>query len=85
LCRLIVAILVIFFTFFLGKLILKQDTYLPTWAQENGFRIIDCSTTLYFRQLWYHVVVEDQSGNKRRAWIRFGFFSGKPNVQWESE
>jgi hypothetical protein len=27
---LIVAILVIFFTFFLGKLILKQDTYLPT-------------------------------------------------------
>jgi hypothetical protein len=80
---LLLAILVVFFTFFLGKVIFRQDSHLPEWAQQNGFRIIDCYTTMYFRQMWYHVVVEDESGDRRKAWVTFGFFSGKPRVQWE--
>jgi hypothetical protein len=78
------------FTYFIGKTIIKSDSYLPDWAKRNGFKIIHKEHRTFWntgwggpRRLWYHVVVEDVTGQRRSGWITFTFFTGREEVVWD--
>lgn len=77
------SVLMIFFTYFLCQRILKTESYFSGWERRNGCRIIQKEPSLFFRKGWYRVIVEDDFGNRRSAWVRFGLFSGKDKTVWD--
>ena len=76
------SVLMIFFTYLGCQQIFKFETYFSEWERRNNCRIIKKEYNLFFRN-WHHLIVEDSSGNRQSAWVRFRLFSGKDKTVWD--
>jgi hypothetical protein len=76
----------------------RADSILETWADRNGYRIIQKEHRFFAMgpffwttsdgQMVYRVVVEDQQGYRRSGWVRcgswwWGLFTDKAEVRWD--
>ena len=90
------AVLAIFFTYFVCATILKMEAVLPRWAQQHGFRIVRREPRRFFQGPFcvnryapvYHITVEDQEKRQKRGWIRLGLwyivgFHERIEVRWD--
>ena len=84
------------FTFQACRTFLRIAAILPRWAKENGYRIVEAETRIFFQGPFpknrysqvYFVTVEDQQQRQRKGWIRLGWWYGvgfqeKIEVRWE--
>jgi hypothetical protein len=76
----------------------RANAYLKKWAEQSGYRIVDCSHRLFFRgpfyctsqggQAVFRVRVEDREGRQKDGWVRFGswwrgLWSDRVDVLWD--
>ncbi len=77
------SVLMIFFTYWGCQRILKSAADFPKWESRNNCRIIHKEYSMFWRRGWHRVMVEDSSGNRQSAWVRFSFFTGKDTTVWD--
>jgi hypothetical protein len=90
------AVLGIFFTYFVCATILRMEAVLPRWAQQHGLRIVRREPRTFFQGPFfvnryapvYRITVEDQEKRQKRGWIRLGLwyivgFRERIEVRWD--
>jgi hypothetical protein len=95
----VVAILIVCVVVLLSQIV-RGDNLLQSWAERNGFRIIDSQRRFFRRgpffwttgggQTVFYVCVEDAAHNRRSGFVRcgdwgVGTFSGNVEVRWDDE